>query len=431
MQLQRLQQTKAVPDRDKREKKIRRIRRLSYLISGSFAVVAVALLCLNFTGIYTPVDKFMEGKLERQRVVSVERIRQGAEEVSSCAETLSGQLTETLEHVLKEENLSFEELSSRETVLTQIQSEAYDALYTSMQAAPCSGAFYFLNATIYAAASEPYYNGIYLKFENSHETDTETPPVSLFRGASKVAWENGIGLHGSWQLEMQNGRYYEMEQMLHEDWDFRQPGYRLSTVYDFPDTWERARYLYRPIFIQEKLVGICGFEISDQYFQSFCRVEDEEDKTMACVLLTEAEQGFRGQVAGNQSGYIPAINDNFTIEQAKSLTLLRSRDKNFVGRCEELSIGDSVHAVAAMMPVQRYYEERRDILQKISALLLAAAVVVMGLWQYAVIVQKRNRQEENSEQFGQVSEIGELLAALKQREQETGQEEKKTEDLKS
>ena len=68
--------------------------------------------------------------------------------------------------------------------------------------------------------------------------------------------------------------------------------YILSPTVDIPDTWERARYVYTPIRdSRDHIIGVCGFEINDLYFQLSKKANDSKLGQLVGALLDEDQEG--------------------------------------------------------------------------------------------------------------------------------------------
>ncbi len=72
-----------------------------------------------------------------------------------------------------------------------------------------------------------------------------------------------------------------------------------------------------------------------------------------CALLTEESDHYAGQVAGNQSGYFPLVENTFSLDDRKPLTIFHSGNTKFIGKVQKLKIERRPHLVAVMLPKPR------------------------------------------------------------------------------
>lgn len=157
----------------------------------------------------------------------------------------------------------------------------------------------------------------------------------------------------------------------------------LTSVYKLPDTWESVRFLCIPVLDSGgNTIGVCGFEISSLYFSLSHKTMGSSQAHIFCALLTEDSDCYVGQIAGNQSGYFPPIENSFSVENGSSLTTFHSGDTEFVGKTQELTIGTTAHMVAAMLPATEYQALVQTVRLKIAAFLFIAsfAILVSILW---------------------------------------------------
>ena len=157
----------------------------------------------------------------------------------------------------------------------------------------------------------------------------------------------------------------------------------LTSVYKLPDTWESVRFLCIPVLDSGgNTIGVCGFEISSLYFSLSHKTMGSGQAHIFCALLTEDSDCYVGQIAGNQSGYFPPIENSFSVENGSSLTTFHSGDTEFVGKTQELTIGTTAHMVAAMLPATEYQALVQTVRLKIAAFLFIASFAILAsiLW---------------------------------------------------
>ena len=98
-----------------------------------------------------------------------------------------------------------------------------------------------------------------------------------------------------------------------------------------------------------------------------------------CALLTEESDHYAGQVAGNQSGYFPLVENTFFLDDRKPLTIFHSGNTKFIGKIQKLKIGTTPHLVAVMLPATEYQALIRTAQLKIAAFLFIAFLATFCL----------------------------------------------------
>lgn len=178
-----------------------RRRLLGYLFALCSFVALLGFFMLNLLGLVNPIDRELENALVRQLNTTTAHILHDADDTAAWELSLSEEISAAVDNALKVHRLSFEDLRNNETVLTEIQRNAYNSVYTHMQLTTCSGAFYLLNTTVNDTLPENSYNGLYLKYANLYAENTIHNRACMFRGNYAVARENGINLYSTWRPE--------------------------------------------------------------------------------------------------------------------------------------------------------------------------------------------------------------------------------------
>ena len=392
-----------------------------------FFSLLVATLLILF-GAIDPIGSEMEWALTNQLENSVNFVEQQSNDQAAYAVAFSRQLTATVEDEHDRSGVAFDQLRNDPDVLTSVQSRLFEVVYNNMQLAPCSGAFCFLNTTVNDTLPTKSCQGLYLKYANLYAENTIHNDVCLFRGFSSVARENNISLHSTWQLEIQEGLFPEIDALMSAKNERLSKSYFLTSVYRLPDTWENVRFLCVPVFdARGATIGVCGFEISNLYFMLSHKTSEAEQSHIFCALLDRGPHGYVGQVAGNQSGYFPPVDSGFTIENNQSLTVFHSGDIEFIGKVQELKVGTTTHVVAVMVPAEEYQALVRTVQLKIAAILFitALAILVVTLWgskkYVAPILKDLERIKDGTapeQGHSRVLEIGDLFAFLAQQDRE-------------
>lgn len=403
-------------------------RRLAvYLVALCCSVALLGFLMLNLLGLVNPIDGRLEETLARQLDATSALIRHDADEAAAWLLSLSEAVSAAVNDVLQTRRLSFDDLRNNEPALTRIQQNAYGDVYAHMQLAACSGAFYLLDATVNDSLPEKSYNGLYLKYANLYAENTVRNKACVFRGSYAVARERGVGLYSTWRLETLAQTFPQAVALM----DGRAK-YLLTQVCSLPDSWERARLLCAPVYLEGEAVGVCGFELSDLYFQLAYPADSGEDDRLLCALLTEGDGQWTAQLSGWRSAASAPLQAAFSIQKQGRFERFVCGDESFVGLTQEIAVGDSRHAVAAMLPAV-YYDQivRQSQLSAAGVLLLltllfSLACVYLSHRYVSPILQGLSslREDEAGRRPSNIPEIDDLFEYLaareRQREEEIG-----------
>ena len=154
-----------------------------YVFSVICLFLAVIIILLNLFGILNPTNRQIMDDLNARLISCSERIERDSDELAACAISFSGQLEQSIQNYLTENNINFNELKNNSRALDALQNRLYDSVYLNMQVAPASGAFYILDTTVNSDSDVPLYNGIYLKYINLSSENTVNNDFSIYRGS--------------------------------------------------------------------------------------------------------------------------------------------------------------------------------------------------------------------------------------------------------
>ena len=359
----------------------RRLMIYLFTIIVFFALLIVMLLLLF--GAITPIGHELERALDNQLKNSANLLERQGNDQAAYALDFSQQITEAVRNELTDAGITFDQLRNHPDALESMQNKLFEIVNSHMLLTPCSGAFCFLNTTVNDTLPDKSYSGLYLKFANLYAENTIHNDVCLFRGFPTVARKKNMNLHSTWQLETQTEAFPEIDGLMSGKSGNLSESWFLTSVYQLPDTWESVRFLCIPVLDPDGVtIGVCGFEISSLYFSLSHKTMGSGQAHIFCALLTEESDHYAGQVAGNQSGYFPLVENTFFLDDRKPLTIFHSGNTKFIGKIQKLKIGTTPHLVAVMLPATEYQALIRTAQLKIAAFLFIAflATLVSVLW---------------------------------------------------
>ncbi len=350
-----------------------------FIISAIAIVLSLILLLFNLFGIINPTNRQVIGILDTQLQAYTDNIEDDYNKIATHTISFSKQLENSIQNYLTANNLTFANLKNNPEALADLQNHLYEVVYLNMQLAPSSGAFYILDTTVNSHSETPYYNGIYLKYINIYSENTVNNEISLYRGSYTTGKENNLSFHSGWQNEMQTDFFNNSNSLFADN-----PHYILSPTVAIPDTWERARYVYVPVHdLKDNIIGICGFEVSDLYFQLSEKVSDDKLGQLIGALLDEEKGVYSGQF--NSSRYNTAIS-NIQASKKRNITTFDFGTEKCVGKTKTINLGNSTFTVAVMLTEAQY-----DSLLDKGQLKTAGVIffVVIFAFIYCIIISKK------------------------------------------
>lgn len=388
-----------------------------YIVSAIVMILSLILLLLNLFGIINPANTEIMNRLDVQLEAYSNNIEHDYDKIAAHAISYSTQLENEIQNYLIKNNLSFNELKNNPEVLAALQNELYEIVYLNMQLTPSSGAFYILNTTVNTNTHEQFYNGIYLKYINLYSESTVNNEISLYRGSFSIGKNANLIFHSGWQNEMRTDFFQNSNSLFPKG-----THYHLSNTVTIPDTWEKARYVYVPIYsLNNNIIGICGFEISNLYFQLAQRTNKDRDE-FVYALLDERNNTYFGQFNSNR--YNTDTNNSFTITKKANTTIFNFNSEKCVGKTKEIQLGNTTFTVAVMITEAQYTKYVQQVRNKI--VLISISVTSFSFIccfflskRYVSPINNTITQFTNFEKYNNqlnIREIDDLFAFLKERD---------------
>ncbi len=360
-------------------------RRLAVYIAVLLLLFLVLIgIVLNILGILDITPFRIRETFSRELSETTYRVETAIDLNASHALSFSKRLSSVTEHYLTKNNISFEALENNAALIDGLQAEVYNIIGANMHYADCSGAFYILNTTVNSKLPEKHRSGVYLKFSYLHSQSMINHQTSMLYGSSVLAKEYDADYYSSWHLEMPEGIYTELDKLFRVSKAEFDGTYILTGMYQIPETWENVRFLCVPVFdSKDRLLGVCGFEISSLYFSLTYETHDHELENIVHGLFTKADEAaYAGQMSGNHSGYSPSDNEVMTIKKGKHLDTFSYGSDTFIGKHDEMHLGESTHILAVMIPENAYQALIRTSYFRMLILLLIIILLMVLICLY-------------------------------------------------
>lgn len=265
-------------------------RLLIYWCSMALVVFAAVMLLLSGGGVFSGTEERLEQALALQH-------ENNAALLDARIGSLTAQgiyLSEEISRILKQDCgvTSVDELNNDGEKLQILEGAACTLMNGTIKSASFNGIYFIADATINTAApaADTSRAGVYLRFANLSTRDSVLQDVVCYRGIPEVARANRLELHNRWNLE------FDIEYIPGYDAIEKASVQRLAdSCYwtgriRLTDTWEKVMLLVVPVLDGEgKVGGVCGVELSDQYFRLLYPCCDSEFGNMVTVLAPVRE----------------------------------------------------------------------------------------------------------------------------------------------
>ncbi|WP_299446219.1 LuxR C-terminal-related transcriptional regulator [uncultured Phascolarctobacterium sp.] len=330
-----------------------RSRVVLYLISLFGIMTSAILVLLIISGLLNPLDHDLETFMNHELNNKQQELNRNFDNLAAHGIIMSQQLSEAIIWTMQQQGCSLQELNGRPELLQKIQLNTYDIVTDAMGKASCSGAFYMLNASVaHGDAAAATCNGLYLKYANLYSENTLNNEICMFRGDYSVARANNINLYSTWQLEFKPDTVPEISEMLSQKSPKPTKSFLMTKVTPLADSWEKVRlYLFPLLDENGKTMGVCGYEMSNLFFQLRSNNAVYRDVPLITAFLDKDEQGtYMGQLTDEAvlGGW------RLTLEDSGKYTKFTGGNTAYIGKTLPVEVGQSKHLLAIMLPEQAY-----------------------------------------------------------------------------
>mgnify|MGYP003292376013 FL=1 len=391
-----------------------------YVIATIFLILALILLLLNVFGVLNLSNTQVNNILDVQLTNYSSSVEHDYDKLAAHAISFADQLEKSIQNYLTSNNLAFEELRNNNEAVTELQNKLYDIVYLNMQIAPSSGAFYILDTTVNSHTDTPLFNGIYLKYINLHSENTVNNQFSLYRGSVTTGKQHGITFHSGWQNEMKTDFFTNCNEIFTEN-----VHYQLSSAMMIPDTWESARYIYVPIRnLKGGIWGVCGFEITDLYFQLTYKTKETQLGNIIYALLDHNSGKYTGQFSSNRYSTNSQTDNILKLTEKKKLCSFDFGSDTCIGKTNTICLGGNTFITAAMIPQAQYnsYIKKGQLQMTVIFLIVALFSSIYCVFiskKYVAPILKSFEQVKSQMDYGSqlnIREIDDLFAFLEEKD---------------
>ncbi len=343
-----------------------------FLYMLALAVIVLAFLAcgLFFLGHFSSARQKAADDLAFQMRTFDRQISEYFEDMMRMGSALSESIAQQTDAFLAEEGISFGELNDDAARISDLQGRLFNILGTELLKSDSSGAFLLLNATVnsHIDGAEKSKTGLYFQRASLDESD-ET--LLLYRGISELGRSRGVMPHRQWRVEFNTDEIPDYEKFLERAAGPSAKTSLLTDIVVLPGTSERVMNFLVPIKGKDNaLYGLCGFEISANYFKkNFAQSTQFEHLT--CMLFPKSadellmDDGFSAGVYG---GYYLPPQGRLTIQDIGNGLASLTGSSAFVAKMQETEICGDRYLLVTAYPKEEFDKAITDNL--VSAVLL-------------------------------------------------------------
>lgn len=429
---------------DFRKKKMSMWRKLLlYMLTLVLVVVVFVFVGLFFVGQFSTTTEKYANNLTFQNEFYTRQIEKYFDDLSMMSEMLASDSSAIIDEYLTENEIHMSALNDSQLYTEGAQKALFPKLKEELLKADASGAFIMLNATVNTgeADSDRSRTGLYFQRSTLDRTD-ET--LLLFRGSSELGRKNGVMPHRKWRLEFKTDFVPQTKKFFNET-IVEEKNSLLTDIFTLNGTSEEAMAFLTPLFGADgSYYGVCGFEISKNYFKDFFAQPTRLDQ-LTCTFSKTTEDGRidcdNVFWAGVFNGYSLKPNGTLIPKKMSDALFELAGENTFVAAGKEVTICGTAYTLIAMQPKSEFDKTVAINVAKIVSvcfLLVFSAVMLCVVFSRKFVSPvikslERIRMQEHAGTKSDIIEIDDLFVYLagqdKLREIETENLKRRNEEL--
>ena len=429
---------------DFRKKKMSMWRKLLlYMLTLVLVVVVFVFVGLFFVGQFSTTTEKYANNLTFQNEFYTRQIEKYFDDLSMMSEMLASDSSAIIDEYLTENEIHMSALNDSQLYTEGAQKALFPKLKEELLKADASGAFIMLNATVNTgeADSDKSRTGLYFQRSTLDRTD-ET--LLLFRGSAELGRKNGVMPHRKWRLEFKTDFVPQTKKFFNET-IVEEKNSLLTDIFTLNGTSEEAMAFLTPLFGADgSYYGVCGFEISKNYFKDFFAQPTRLDQ-LTCTFSKTTEDGRidcdNVFWAGVFNGYSLKPNGTLVPKKMSDALFELAGENTFVAAGKEVTICGTAYTLIAMQPKSEFDKTVAINVTKIVSvcfLLVFSAVMLCVVFSRKFVSPvikslERIRMQEHAGTKSDIIEIDDLFVYLagqdKLREIETENLKRRNEEL--
>lgn len=416
---------------------------LFYMLTLVLVIVVFIGVGLFFVGQFSTTKGKYSNNLSFQNEFYARQIEKYFDDITMMSEMLATDSSAILDNYLTENGIHLSALNDSQLYTEGAQKALYPKLKEELLKADASGAFIMLNATVNTGEpnSDKSKTGLYFQRSTLDRTD-ET--LLLYRGIAELGRKNGIMPHRKWRLEFKTDYLPQTKKFFNET-IVKEKKSVLTDVFTLSGTSEEAMAFLTPLFGADgTYYGICGFEISKNYFKDYF-AQPTIFEQLICTFSKTTEDGKidcdNVFWTGSISGYSLMPGGTLVPKETDGSFIEFVGENNFVAVKKEVKVCDTSYTLVAMQPKS---ELDKTIAVNVTKIVLVCFLLVFTAVALCVIFSRKFvapvikslekiRMQEHAGTKSDIIEIDDLFVYLAEqdrlRDQETDKLKRRNDEL--
>ncbi|MDL2236501.1 hypothetical protein LJC56_01515, partial [Christensenellaceae bacterium OttesenSCG-928-K19] len=282
-----------------------------------YTFILILLLITIFMGIvmlfgrFSVIEQDTSASLSLHLSVYEQDISNYFDHVAARGIQMSEELSSKIGDWLEDEKYEFSELNGDPDAIASLEQTLNETIDTWLKQTDCSGVYFLFDATANPALPDADASraGTYIKIANVNVQRPADPKLVLYRGYTDVGRSRHLELHNMWNLEYDTDVFPAYDTVMANANPDLNACFLFTDTVKLPGTWEDVMLLCVPIVAYDGTVyGICGFEISAQYYK--LRFAHTETLPNLMGILARREDAGIDVNSGLTSGYMAGYHGN-------------------------------------------------------------------------------------------------------------------------
>ncbi len=395
---------------------------LLYMFTLVLVVVMFIAVGLFFVGQFSTTTKKYSSNLTFQNEFYTRQIEKYFDDLSMMTEMLANDSSAIIDNYLNENGIHVSALNDSQYYTEGVQEALFPKLEEELLKADASGAFIILNATVNTgeANSDKSKTGLYFQRSTLDRTD-ET--LLLFRGNAELGRKKNIMPHRKWRLEFRTDFVPQTENFFNET-IVKEKKSVLTDIFTLNGTSEKAMAFITSLFGADgSYYGICGFEISNNYFKDFF-VQPTRLEQLTCTFSKTEKDGK----INCENIFWTGVLNGYSLKPSGTLVPKKMNDSlteflgenTFVAAKNEITILNTPYTLVVMQPKSEFDKTVAINVTKIVLvcfLLIISAVVLCIFFSRKFVSPvikslEKIRMQEHARTKSDIIEIDDLFVYL-------------------
>ena len=401
-----------------------------YMMILTVVILTVIAFGMVMLGTFAKPSETFANAIDLQMEVFEKDITSYHEELAMRSADLSANVSMTLSYYLDSNGLDFEDLGDSPEHIANVQKLLIELLTDEILKTESSGIFIMLDATVNSNSDKGGRSKTGLYVQRRLQTISDET-LFLFRGDSSIGKEVSVMPHRKWQLEFDVDMFPNYDEIMTTSPDIQlETAYRFTDIITIPGTSEKATLMTMPVRGQDgKVLGICGFEISEYAFKRK-HAQSAIIEHLMCLWIPSngGLNADNAMVCGTDDGYFfPPVGDICPDKGDGGIFVFDTENESYVGLISSPRYDpEKDQTLLVMMP-------KKDFDKAVSTNTVQIVVFLILLSSFAIslcrILSKRFmkpiieglehiRMYEHSGSVSNLSEISDLFAFLSEKDRE-------------